>query len=116
MKLQLVYVLISSESDFFLEEFWVSLFSLRRFHPKDKVVVLTDHPTAERVRDRPQLASMITDLKIIDLPDDYDGRLRSRTLKTSVRNLIDGEVNVFLQLNINSAISGVIVLCSLTCL
>ena len=29
---------------------------------------------------------------------------------------LDGEVNVFLQLNINSAISGVIVLCSLTCL
>ena len=103
MKLQLVYVLISSESDFFLEEFWVSLFSLRRFHPKDKVVVLTDHPTAERVRDRPQLASMITDLKIIDLPDDYDGRLRSRTLKTSVRNLIDGD---FLTIDTDTVICG----------
>lgn len=103
MKLQLVYVLISSESDFFLEEFWVSLFSLRRFHPKDKVVVLTDHPTAERVRDRPQLASMITDLKIIDFPDDYDGRLRSRTLKTSVRNLIDGD---FLTIDTDTVICG----------
>lgn len=103
MKLQLVYVLISSESDFFLEEFWVSLFSLRRFHPKDKVVVLTDHPTAERVRDRPQLASMITDLKIIDLPDDYDGRLRSRTLKTSVRNLIDGD---FMTIDTDTVICG----------
>lgn len=103
MKIQLVYVLISSESDFFLEEFWVSLFSLRRFHPKDKVVVLTDHPTAERVRERPQLAAMITDLKIVDVPKDYNGRLRSRTLKTSVRNLIDGD---FMTIDTDTVICG----------
>ena len=52
MKTLIVYVLISSEKDFFLEEFWVSLFSLRRFHPKDAVWVLTDEPTSKRIEER----------------------------------------------------------------
>lgn len=91
MKTPIVYVLISSEKDFFLEEFWVSLYSLRHFHPSDKVTVLTDAPTSKRIDDRPALKALITEIKVVPMPDEYDGRLRSRTLKTSVRNLIDGD-------------------------
>lgn len=91
MKTQIVYVIISSDKDFFLEEFWVSLFSLRKFHPHDKVLVLTDEPTAKRIDARPTLKAMISKIKVVPMPSDYDGRLRSRTLKTSVRNLIDGD-------------------------
>lgn len=91
MKTPIVYVLISSEKDFFLEEFWVSLYSLRHFHPSDKVTVLTDAPTSKRIDERPALKALITDIKVVPMPDEYDGRLRSRTLKTSVRNLIDGD-------------------------
>lgn len=91
MKTPIVYVLISSEKDFFLEEFWVSLFSLRRFHPKDAVWVLTDEPTSKRIEERSELSKLISEVKVIPMPENYDGRLRSRTLKTSVRNLIDGD-------------------------
>ena len=91
MKTPIVYVLISSERDFFLEEFWVSLYSLRHFHPSDKVTVLTDAPTSKRIDERPALKALITEIKVVPMPDEYDGRLRSRTLKTSVRNLIDGD-------------------------
>ena len=103
MKIQLVYILISSETDFFLEEFWTSLYSLRQFHPNDRVVVVTDQPTADRVKERPELAAMITELKVIDVPSDYNGRFRSRTLKTSVRNLIDGD---FLTIDTDTVICG----------
>lgn len=91
MKTPIVYVLISSEKDFFLEEIWVSLFSLRRFHPKDTVLVLTDESTSKRIEERPELSKLISEVKVIPMPESYDGRLRSRTLKTSVRNLIDGD-------------------------
>lgn len=91
MKTQIVYVLISSEDDYFLEELWASLYSLRQFHPDERVVVLTDSPTAERIKDRPSLASLITDLKIVAVPENYNGRYRSRTIKTSIRNIINGD-------------------------
>ena len=40
MKTQIVYSVISTEKDFFLEELWVSVYSLRQFHPNDRVVVM----------------------------------------------------------------------------
>lgn len=91
MKTQIVYVLIASEDTLFLEEFWVSLYSLRHFHPDVRVVTLVDAPTAELVRKSPELYELITELKVIPVPEDYNSRLRSRTIKTSVRNFIDGD-------------------------
>jgi hypothetical protein len=91
MKTQIVYVLIASDDTLFLEEFWVSLYSLRHFHPEANVTVLVDAPTAELIKKRKQLYELITDLKIVPVPEEYNSRLRSRTIKTSVRNLIDGD-------------------------
>ncbi len=91
MKTQIVYVLIASEDTLFLEEFWVSLYSLRHFHPEVKVTALVDAPTAELIKQRKQLHEMISILKVVPVPEEYDSRLRSRTIKTSVRNLIDGD-------------------------
>lgn len=91
MKTQIVYVLIASEQTLWGEEFWASLYSLRHFHPNVKVTVLVDAPTAEMIKRKPELYSMITELKVVQVPDDYSNRLRSRTIKTSVRNLIDGD-------------------------
>lgn len=91
MKTKIIYVLIASEKTLFLEEFWVSLFSLRNYHPEAHVTVLTDGPTAKRVRERKKLLEMVTELQVVDVPNEYNDRLRSRTIKTSVRNLIDGD-------------------------
>lgn len=92
MNTQIVYVIICSQNDIFLEELWVSLFSLRHFHPEAKVVVLTDKPTARRLN-LPSfnlLLSMISEIKIVDVPEDYNGLQRSRYIKTNVRNIVDG--------------------------
>lgn len=91
MKTQIVYVLISSEKNLFLEEMWVSLYSLRHFHPEVKVTVFVDKPTENRVRQRKELCEMITNLIAVDFPDEYSDRLRSRSLKTSLRELIEGD-------------------------
>ena len=50
MKTQIVYVLVSSEKDLFLEELWASVWSLRQYEPDVIVDVVVDKPTAQRVK------------------------------------------------------------------
>lgn len=90
MKTQIVYVVVSSDNDLFLEELWASLFSLRIYHPKAIVKVLVDAPTAKRIEDRPVLNDMITEVVKVDVPEHYSPMARSRVIKTSIRNIIEG--------------------------
>ena len=65
MKTKVVYVAVSSHNDFFLEELWASLYSLRQFTPPAcEVVVLSDAETAERIKCRPALYEMINELNV----------------------------------------------------
>lgn len=90
MKTQIVYVVVSSESDLFLEELWTSVFSLRIFHPEATVKVLADEPTAKRIHQKPALNELITEVVEVDVPKDYSPMARSRVIKTTIRNIIDG--------------------------
>lgn len=90
MKTQIVYTLISSEKDYFLEELWVSLYSLRLFHPEVKVNVLVDEPTKVYLERFPKLCDMITEIVVVPVPEKYNAKQRSRVIKTTVRNVIDG--------------------------
>ena len=90
MKTQIVYVLISSDKDLFLEELWVSLFSLRIYHPEAIVKVLADEPTAKRIHDHSALNAMITEVVTVKVPMDYSPTARSRVIKTTIRNVIKG--------------------------
>lgn len=90
MKTQIIYTLISSEKDYFLEELWVSLYSLRQFHPEVTVNVLVDESTKKYVERFPELCGMITNIVVVPVPENYNAKQRSRVIKTTVRNVIDG--------------------------
>lgn len=90
MKTQIVYVVVSSEKDLFLEELWASLFSLRIYHPEATVMVLVDAPTAKRIHNNPALNTMITDVVTVEVPEEYSPMARSRVIKTTIRNVING--------------------------
>ena len=90
MKTQIVYTLISSEKDYFLEELWVSLYSFRQFHPEAIVKVLVDEPTKEYMTKFSELCELITEIVIVSVPANYNAKQRSRVIKTTVRNVIDG--------------------------
>ena len=90
MKTPIVYTLISSEKDYFLEELWVSLYSLRQFHPEVTVNVLVDEPTKKYVERFSELSGMITNIVVVPVPENYNAKQRSRVIKTTVRNVIDG--------------------------
>ena len=90
MNTQIIYTLVSSERDCFLEELWVSLYSLRLFHPEASVKVLVDEPTKAYMARFPKLCDMITDIVVVPVPEKYNAKQRSREIKTTVRNVIDG--------------------------
>ena len=90
MQTQIIYVLISSDKDIYLEELWVSLYSLRIFHPDVTVKVLVDAPTGRRIKERPALNSMITDVIVVQTPEGYNAKQRSRYIKTNIRQIIKG--------------------------
>lgn len=90
MKTQIVYTLISSEKDYFLEELWVSLYSLRLFHPEVTVKVLVDEATKEYMSRFPKLCDMITEIMVVSVSKNYNAKQRSREVKTTIRNVIDG--------------------------
>lgn len=91
MKTQIIYTLVSSEKDFYLEELWASVYSLRLFHPEAKVLVLTDDTTYPRLNGQKALVSLISEICIINVPKHYSAKERSREIKTKIRNLIEGD-------------------------
>ena len=91
MKTQIVYVLVSSEKDVFLEELWVSAWSLRQYEPDVTVNVVVDEPTAKRVYSNEDLMALITNVVVADVPEEYTPKERSREIKTRIRELIKGE-------------------------
>lgn len=103
MKTQIIYTLVSSSQDYYLEELWASIYSLRRFHPEVKVLVLTDESTSAHLNKQKTLVSLISEIHIINIPTYYSPKERSRQLKTSARNLINGP---FLFIDTDTIITG----------
>lgn len=91
MKTQIVYVLVSSEKDVFLEELWASVWSLRLYEPDVTVNVIVDEPTAKRVNANVELMALITNVVVADVPEKYTPKERSREIKTRIRELIKGD-------------------------
>lgn len=91
MNLQFIYVLVSSDKDYYLEELWASAYSLRLFHPKEEVIVLADKATTERILQRKQLTKLLSRIITADVPETYSPKERSRDIKTRVRDLIEGD-------------------------
>ncbi len=91
MKTPIVYVLTSTDKDLYLEELWVSLYSLHHFNKKVVVKVLSDNDTAERIKAKPDLAKMITELHPVNVPQEYPSKEKSRYIKTNIRNLVEGD-------------------------
>lgn len=93
MKTKIVYVLVSTEKDIYLEQAWVSIFSLRYFNKDVEVVVLSDDKTALRINNQETDGFRKEISKIVSVPfeENVSNRERSRWLKTNIRSLINGD-------------------------
>ena len=90
MKTKIVYALIASEKDLFLEECWVSLYSLRCYHSDANVTLLVDEATKIYVEQFADFCIMITEIKVVPMPKQYTAKQKSRELKTNTRIYVDG--------------------------
>lgn len=103
MKTQIVYALIASENDLFIEEIWASVYSLRLYEPDREVRVCCDAPTADRIKLFPELEKLITEVVIIPTPETYNPKFRSRHVKTLIREYVRGP---FLYIDTDTIICG----------
>ena len=93
MRTQIVYVLVSSLEDHYLEQAYISMFSLKYHMPESYITLITDRLTADSFTGiRKTETKYIDNLVVVDIDSNrYTAQQRSRQLKTSVRNLIDGD-------------------------
>ncbi len=92
MNTKVVYVLTSTLSDTYLEQMWISIYSLRFFQPDAFIQVVTDRQTSETlIGTRSAWQSLVDNVLVIDCPAEYNSLLRSRFLKTNLRSLLSGD-------------------------
>ncbi|MDD6889866.1 MAG: glycosyltransferase [Bacteroidales bacterium] len=93
MVTKIVYILISTERDTYLEQLWYSLYSLRLHNKEANVVLLTDKATEETlVGLRAGIKEYLTAIQVVDVPESYTPKERSRFIKTTFRKHIDGPI------------------------
>lgn len=92
MKTKIVYVLISDETDYFMEQALMSVFSLRMHNHDVHVDLAIDRRTESTlVGKRAKIREYVDRVIIADVPDHYSNMMRSRHIKTCLRNIIEGD-------------------------
>lgn len=92
MKTKLLYVIVSSPDDIYLEQAYVSMLSVRKHEPNAHIAVLMDSCTAKTLLfERKKLIELANEVIEIDYPENMSAKLRSRLLKTNARKYIEGD-------------------------
>lgn len=92
MRTKLLYVIVSSENDIYLEQGYVSMYSAKMQMPDCHITILTDTKTQESFKGIRKEETKYAD-EIIAVPLDMNlpAQKRSRLLKTNARNYVDGD-------------------------
>ena len=87
-----LYVCTSSQDDLFLEQTFASIVSLRQKMPEAFVSLLMDRCTERTLVDgRERIKDLVNELVVQNLDEGLSGKVRSRILKTLMRNCVDGD-------------------------
>jgi lipopolysaccharide biosynthesis glycosyltransferase len=99
-----LYVLVSDEKDYYLEQALLSITSLKMWIPDGFVSLLIDDATEKTLIDkRRNILELINELKIVKVDDEFNKTARSRWLKTAMRQHIEGD---FLYIDCDTIITG----------
>lgn len=93
MKTKIVYCIVSNDEDIYLEQAWVSIYTLRRHNPDAEVILLVDKDTElTLIGKRSGIKELVAEVVAVDTPDGYNAMQRSRYLKTNFRQFIAGDL------------------------
>ena len=91
--MKILYVLVSSESDFYYEQALISMMSAKYQMPNCTISLLTERETDDGLKEsRNLIDKYISEKVVIDLDKNLPPMQKSRWLKTSMRSLIDGDI------------------------
>ena len=92
MKTKIVYALVSSPSDFYLEQALISVHSLRIHNPNAIVELVVDAITnMNLVEKRAKIRKYVDEVHVVETPEGYNPVQRSRYLKTNLRRFVKGD-------------------------
>lgn len=87
-----LYVCVSSEKDFYLEQAFASIVTLKSKMPNAFVSLLMDENTKKSLIDgRQNIKHLVDEVVSVKFSSEVCQKVRSRRLKTSMRNLVDGD-------------------------
>lgn len=88
-----LYVLTSNDKDLYYEQIYLSILSLFLYNPNAYITLLTDDKTFKNLKGhRGDILHLVQEIKIIKLSIKYNQKVRSRLIKTNMRNLVDGDL------------------------
>lgn len=91
MKTKIVYVITSSQDDIYLEQTYLSIYSLFKHENEPHVVLLTDNRTNVTLNgSRSKILELITEKIVVPFDEEVSNMRRSRWLKTKMRSLVKG--------------------------
>ena len=92
MKTKIVYTVVSDETDIFLEQALLSIFSLRKYNPDAFVELVIDQITNDSINGkRSEIKKHVNKTTVVEVPGNYGKGQKSRWIKTNLRNLIEGD-------------------------
>lgn len=87
-----LYLLVSNEKDIYYEQTLVSVISLRHHNPDAFVSLVVDDRTAAGMTGfRALIKEYVQEFKVVEFDASLSNKVRSRYLKTNMRNWIDGD-------------------------
>ena len=90
--IKIVYALASSSADYYLEQAYVSMYSLKRHMPYAHIVLATDSLTQASLNGlRKTELKYVDETIVVPLDGKYTQRQRSRMIKTSIRQYVSGD-------------------------
>lgn len=93
MNTKIVYVVVSSFDDIFLEQAWVSMWSLKHYNPNAEVVMIADEETLRTTEDsrRKGILELVDKRISVHFEAAISNKERSRALKIQSRQLVEGD-------------------------
>ncbi len=90
--MKILYVLVSSDKDFYAEQALVSMMSARKLMPECYISLLLDSDTAKTlIGQRALIRDYVNEFKELDIDSSYTPMQKSRYLKTTMRSHIAGD-------------------------
>jgi hypothetical protein len=92
MKTKIVYVVVSNDNDIYLEQTLLSIYSVKFYNPDAEIILLVDNFTNDTIKGkRAKILDYISSKVVVEIKGKYTNQQRSRIIKTSVREYIEGD-------------------------